>query len=143
MEFVYNDGGRAKAGFKGNVGDCVCRSIAIATGKPYKEVYYELNKLARKEKKSKRRKGTSSARNGVHRVTYQKYLEYLGWKWQPTMFIGSGCKVHLRKDELPPGRLIVSLSKHMTAVIDGVIHDTYLDDRNGTRCVYGYFYKDC
>ena len=31
----YNDGGRSAAGFSGKTGDCVCRAIAIATGKPY------------------------------------------------------------------------------------------------------------
>ena len=35
----YNDGGRSKAGFKGDARDCVVRSIAIATGLPYKKVY--------------------------------------------------------------------------------------------------------
>src|SRR5262245_46562233 len=29
--FVYDDGGRAAAGFKGKAGDCVCRAIALAT----------------------------------------------------------------------------------------------------------------
>ena len=28
------------------------------------------------------------------------------------MPIGSGCKVHLRAEELPKGRLVVALSKH-------------------------------
>jgi hypothetical protein len=41
------------------------------------------------------------------------------------MQIGSGCTVHLRADELPSGRLVVSVSKHLTAVIDGVIHDAH------------------
>ena len=58
------------------------------------------------------------------------------------MFIGSGCKVHLRNDELPAGRLIVCLSRHYTAVIDGVIHDTHDPSRGGTRCVYGYWRKE-
>ena len=44
MEFIYNDGGRAAAGFKGSAGDCVTRSIAIAAGKPYQEVYDALFK---------------------------------------------------------------------------------------------------
>src|SRR5580658_9694624 len=51
------------------------------------------------------------------------------------MEIGSGCKAHLRADELPKGRLIVSVSGHLTAVIDGVIHDTHEPSRRGTRCV--------
>ena len=67
------------------------------------------------------------------------YLQSLGWKWTPTMQIGSGCKVHLCADELPPGRLIVSVSRHLVAVIDGVVHDIYEDARGGTRCVYGYW----
>ena len=31
------------------------------------------------------------------------------------------------------------LSRHMCAVIDGVIHDTYDPSRDGTRAVYGYY----
>jgi hypothetical protein len=58
------------------------------------------------------------------------------------MFIGQGCKVHVREDELPSGRLILQLSKHFTAVIDGKVHDTYDPSREGTRCVYGYFIKE-
>ncbi len=55
------------------------------------------------------------------------------------MKIGQGCTVHLRADELPGGRLIVRVSRHMCAVIDGVIHDTHDPSRAGTRCVYGYW----
>src|ERR1700730_2873392 len=47
--------------------------------------------------------------------------------------------VGLRAKELPPGRLVVSVSKHLTAVIDGVIHDTHDPSRHGKRCVYGYW----
>jgi hypothetical protein len=32
MTFVYDDGGRSAAGFKGKTGDCVTRAIAIGTG---------------------------------------------------------------------------------------------------------------
>lgn len=139
MDFIYNDGGRAAAGYKGNAGDCVVRSIAIATGKSYQEVYDGINALAKNERKGKRKRGKSSARTGVYKNTTRKYLFSLGWKYVPTMKIGTGCKVHLCKAELPAGRLIVQVSKHMTAVIDGVIHDTYDPSRGGSRCVYGYF----
>jgi len=48
----------------------------------------------------------------------------------------------LRAGELPMhGRLVVSLSRHMCAVVHGVIHDTHRPCRLGTRCVYGYFIK--
>ena len=38
MEYIYDDGGRSLY-FKGKTGDCVCRSIAIASGRDYKEIY--------------------------------------------------------------------------------------------------------
>lgn len=139
MSFVYDDGGRAAAGFKGQAGDCVCRSIAIVTGKPYREVYDKLNALAKLERPRKRQRGRSSARTGVYKQTSRPYLKQLGWQWVPTMQIGSGCKVHLRADELPAGRLIVQCTKHLTVMIDGVIHDTHDPSRGGTRCVYGYW----
>jgi hypothetical protein len=56
------------------------------------------------------------------------------------MAIGSGCKVHLKADELPKGTIIANVSGHFVCVIDGVIQDTYDCSRGGTRCVYGYYY---
>ncbi len=142
MRFVQNDGGRAAAGHKGEAGDCVCRSIAIATEQPYQVVYDALNEAAKSERSSKRRKGKrSSAREGVFGPTTRRYMRSLGWTWVSTMHIGQGCKVHLRASELPPGRLVVRVSKHITAVIDGVVHDTHDPSRDGYRCVYGYFTK--
>ena len=139
MKFQFNDGGRVAAGYKGSAGDCVVRSVAIATGLPYQEIYDQVNKLSARERTGKRKRGTSNARTGVHKSAIKWLMESLGWKWTPTMQIGSGCTVHLRADELPSGRFIVSVSKHLTAVIDGVIHDTHDCSRRGTRCVYGYW----
>lgn len=141
MRFVRDDGGRAAAGFKGDTRDCVCRSIAIVTGKPYREVYDALNQLGKAERRGKKKRGVSSARTGVYKGTIKKYLTGLGFEFVPTMQIGSGCQVHLCEKELPAGRLIVSVSRHLTAVIDGVIHDTHDPSREGTRCVYGYWTK--
>lgn len=141
MRFVYDDGGRAAAGYTGTSGDCVVRAIAIATQIPYQIVYNGINLAAVGERRGKRKRGVSSARNGVYKPTYRRFLHALGWSWQPTMQIGSGCTVHLRDNELPSGRLIVSVSKHLVAVLDGVLHDLDDPSRDGTRCVYGYFYK--
>lgn len=138
MKFELNDGGRKDAGYKGDAGDCVVRSIAIATGKPYHEVYDALNSV-RDGLRQTRRIRKSSSRNGVNRAIYDRYLKTLGWKFVPTMSIGSGCKVHLRQGELPNGKLIARVSRHMVAVIDGVIQDTHDCSRGGTRCVYGYY----
>lgn len=142
MNFTYDDGGRAAAGFKGEADDCVCRAIAIATETPYKEVYDLINSFGKRERITKRRTSRSTARTGVYPDTIRKIMQHLGWTWVPTMKIGQGCKVHLKAEELPRGRLVVSVSKHEVAVIDGVIHDTHDCSRDETRCVYGYYIKE-
>jgi hypothetical protein len=115
------------------------RAIAIATGVRYQDIYDLVNHAALRERTGKRKSGISDARTGVYKGSIHRVMQHLGWEWTPTMQIGSGCTVHLRADELPPGRLVVSVSKHLTAVIDGVIHDTHDCSRRGTRCVYGYW----
>tara|TARA_B100002019_G_C21220864_1_gene574656 strand:+ start:604 stop:1038 length:435 start_codon:yes stop_codon:yes gene_type:complete len=138
MEYKFNDGGREAAGYKGSAGDCVCRAISIAAGLDYAEVYQTLAEGNAKERKGNRKR---SARNGIHttRKWFKDYMVSLGFIWVPTMQIGSGCKVHLKADELPAGRLVCNVSRHMCAVIDGVLHDTHDCSRDGTRCVYGYW----
>ena len=144
--FIQDDGGRAAAGYKGKAGDCVCRAVAIASGRPYQEVYDRLargNATQRTTRRSRGRRceGEQTAAHGIltGRKWFKDYMAELGATWVPTMKIGSGCKVHLRADELPKGRLAVNVSRHLAAVIDGVIHDTYDCSRGGTRCVYGYW----
>jgi len=144
LDYQYNDGGRQIAGRKGDTGDCVARSISIAANLPYQQVYDVLadgNATQRKSKHhtSKDAKRTASRGINVRRKWFKDYMQSLGFKWVPTMAIGSGCKVHLRKDELPMGRLVVAVSKHYTSIIDGVINDTYDPSRQATRCVYGYW----
>lgn len=107
----------------------------------YQSVYDLLNDHASNQRITKRQPRRGSARTGIYKNTIRRVLESLGWTWTPTMRIGSGCIVHLRDGELPRGRLIVAVSKHIVAVIDGVIHDTHDPSRDGTRCVYGYWRK--
>lgn len=148
LPFVFNDGGRAAAGYLGNAGDCVVRAIAIATGLPYQQVYEDLGNAnagyaqARNDRLAKRlhTKG-SSPRNGNHRKVFHDYILSHGFTWVPTMQIGQGCQVHLRESELPKGVLIVKVSKHLSAIVNGVIQDTHNPSRGGTRCVYGYYIK--
>jgi len=173
MKHIYNDGGRSAAGYSGKCGDCAVRAIAIATEQPYEQVYQAIanvNASTRGRLKSPRHR---SPRNGVNvqGVAFKRYMATLDWTWMPTMGIGTGCTVHLADGELPMGRLIVRVSKHVCAVIDGVIHDTHdpserstiiypagtlpdqmpkgvrwLENGNGwayepKRCVYGYWRK--
>lgn len=170
MPYVYDDGGRSASGRKGFAGDCVCRAIAIAADLPYEEVYrrlaegnggertpkpsrhtYDSAKINRRLNAVTKRGRT--ARSGIHvkRTWFKKYMHELGFVWVATMGVGTGCKVHLAAGELPAGRLVVSVSKHYTAVVDGVVRDTHNPQRStiwyehnvpvrtAQRCVYGYW----
>lgn len=140
LSFQYNDGGRHEAGFKGSAGDCVVRAISIAFQKNYLEVYEFVNRMSANERTGKRKRGKSSARSGVYRNTIKKIMDHMGAKWTPIMGIGTGCTAHMKPYEVPMhGRYILSVSKHLVALIDGVIHDTHNCSRDGKRCVYGYW----
>ena len=119
--------------------DCAVGAISIATGKGYGEIAEMVKRYAKNEKIGKCKRGRSSVTRGVYNYTIKKIMGELGWVWTPTMMIGTGCKVHLASGELPWGRLVVSVSKHLTCVINGVIHDSYDCSRGGTRCVYGFW----
>ena len=147
--YKYNDGGRQTAGRKGDTGDCVTRSIAIAANLPYQQVYDVLangNATQRKSKHYTVKDGKRTASRGINvrRKWFKDYMQSLGFEWVTTMTIGSGCKVHLCPTELPKGRLVIAVSKHYTSMIDGVINDTWnpqRQDQDGrqSRCVYGYW----
>mgnify|MGYP003407091810 FL=1 len=149
LPFILDDGGRAEASFKGKTNDCVVRSIAIAASLPYSEVYAAIAKGVGSQRDSK----GATPRHGVktRRKWFKDLMGELGFTWVPTMQIGQGCTTHLAQGELPMGRLVVEVSKHTVAVIDGVIHDTFDPSREtevvnpdgsvriAHRCVYGYW----
>lgn len=122
--YQYSDGGRA---------------AAIATGMPYKEVYDEINRIAKTERKSYGKR--SNSRTGIWPKTLKKFLEARGFVWVATMKIGSGCTTHLHPQELPKGTLVLRLSRHYAAFVDGKLLDSHDCSREGTRCVYGYWIK--
>ena len=157
MDWRYDDGGRTASGFKGagTVGDCGPRAFAIATGRPYRDVYDELQYLQKEfiqecidkvnsgkrtshEVRGVARKGTGhSVRNGTYRETVRRFSELNGITYVSTTS-GDGHKA--RFDDLYDQKAIVcNLSKHYAAVIDGVIRDCYDPSREGTRAVYGYW----
>ena len=132
MKWIFDDGGRSNYYKKLNVGDCVCRAISIASESDYKVIYKLLKEYG----------GGESPRNGVYKEVYTALLKDMGWTWVPCS--GKGIKnsnVHLRSDELPRGRIICRVSKHLTCVVDGELHDTYDCTRGGNRKVYGYWIK--
>lgn len=131
MEYIYSDGGRSNY-FKGVANDCVCRAIAIASGRDYKDVYQSL------------KKAIGTPRNGVF-TTSKKFKDWMilnGFVWVPCSGKGCTTSVHFINGELPQGRMVCSVAKHYVAVINNVVYDTW-DSRYNSwgelRRIYGYW----
>ena len=147
MKVVLTDGGRSQYFNTKTNNECVVRAIVIATGMDYLEVFNELterqkawaNTSRSKRAKACLKKGARISKNGVYDEVWKPYLAELGFVYTATMGIGTGCKVHLKAEELPSGTIICNLSRHVVCVKDGVVHDTHDCTREGTRCVYGYW----
>jgi len=129
MAYIYNDGGRADAGFKGQAGDCGARAMAIALDLTYKLAYDELAQANKDAGYAK------SARNGIHKDVFSKVLEAQGWVWHPAPKF-TGRKAYA--SDMPEGTVIVRMAKHYACVIDGVPHDTFDCSH---KMVYGYWAK--
>jgi hypothetical protein len=146
--WVYDDGGRKRAGYRGE-GPCVVRAIAIATEKPYREVYEALRAatcscaIMAFYTPSLANHFRAESRNGFKPdegsppAVFRPYLVSLGWLHTPI----TNRKIYLRANQLPSGRIIVEVRNHLVAVIDGVIHDTYNSGMNGRRPVTDYYTK--
>ena len=129
MALIYNDGGRAKAGYKGKAGDCVVRAIAIATASDYKEIY---NLVAAANKDFGFGK---SARNGIHKQVSSYVLKNLGFKWcAAPKFVGRKARTY----DMPNGIVIAKQAHHLVCVIDGIAFDTFDSTK---KMVYGYWKK--
>jgi hypothetical protein len=114
MEYLWNDGGRAACGFVGLTGDCVARSIAIATNIRYRDVYDQLSEASNK-----------SPRNGVRVDIASQFLSEHRWTEHQA-------QLHpFLAQFIPKGTVIVYLVKktgrggHFCTVVDHVIHDTW------------------
>lgn len=136
LPYVHDDGGRGHY-FKGNpnnAGDCVCRAIAIASGRDYKQTYDALRSAL-----------GSSPRNGINTrcKRFKDFMTSAGFTWTPCCSVGSTTSVHFFPDELPTaGRLVCSVAGHYAAVIDGVLRDAWDCRRNAfgePRRIYGYW----
>jgi hypothetical protein len=128
MAYIYNDGGRSAAGYKGTAGDCGARALAIVSGHDYKTAY---NLIAAENNNMGFAK---SARNGVHKTVYEKVLSGLGFKWcQSPKFIGRKA----RCSDIT-GTVIARQAGHYVAVINGVPQDTW---DCSSKMVYGYWRK--
>ena len=92
--YQFNNGGSQWA----TRGDCAIRAVAIALELDYVKVLNEFRKLMEG-------KYDKQPYQGTPKEIVKKFLKEKGWKWTPTMSRGSGCKVHLKPNELPSGRI--------------------------------------
>ena len=96
------------------VGDCVVRSIAIATNQSWETTYKTLCKI-----------GLEIYAMPNDKETYTKYLsqyQYMSFKaikGEKRMTVNAFAKTHKH------GRYILGIAGHMTCVIDGIIHDIW------------------
>lgn len=152
MPFKRTDGGRATAGrVNGNVGDCAIRAITIATTRPYGEVFTDMqaqyrhwvfnsNDALARDIKVFVKYGYIDfcmLEHGTPNAFIHHYLTQLGWMWTSTR----GRGVLMQASHMPAGRVIVALSKHLTTVVDGVLHDTHDCSKGGAAIVHGHWLK--
>lgn len=110
------------------IGDCVVRAIAIATNKKWIEVYNELCRI-----------GSEHLDMPNSRAVYETYLLENGWSKQKMPRDPNGKRIKL-KDFIQgrSGILIASVVKHLTAVEDETILDTW---DCGNKCIGNYYIK--
>ncbi len=120
FRFIWSDGGRAACGYVGLAGDCVVRSISIASGRNYRDVYKELGDASLK-----------SPRNGVPLDVVAKYMLNHGWQLQDL------AGMQFTPNMLPKGAVVVSLFKsenrcrHLTCLVDQTVYDTWNPAEDG------------
>ena len=141
LKFVHNDGGRAAAGFRGQAGDCVTRALAIATGRPYRDVYREVNTLIAIRAKNLKK---SSARLGIVPNMLTHIMKHFGFEHtNVTKITGTDVK-HISRENykagvFPEGVIIARLKRHVCVIKDGVVHDTFNPAEHGKTVLYGYW----
>lgn len=128
MEFIWHDGGRAASGYVGLAGDCVTRSISIATGLAYRDVYQSLGEVSGK-----------TPRNGVYTQHAAGYLNDRGWERR------HGKGLAFQPESLPRGVVVCHLSTasdrghHFCTVVDHVVYDTWDPSDDGDYLVQDYW----
>ena len=123
LAFVYDDGGRAAAGYKGSAGDCVVRAFCILTGADYAEAYREFAYAQSVLGEEKRRR--RSARNGIDNRPMANVFERHGLR---RIKLGRGVKPTWAEAHERYGDCIVRTRGHVSAIVAGVVRDTH-DER--------------
>ena len=116
-KYTYHTGGREQH-YKGKTGDCVVRSIAIATNKEYKEVWKELLNIAQQ--------------NGYMPNQEQVYAKYLSTQGWTEVRLGRN-NDNLHNLQLPQNTWLILLQRsHMVAYKSKVVYDTWNSSKKRT-----------
>ena len=128
VDYVYDDGGRRKAGFRKPAGDCFVRSLAIATSLPYRKVY---RKVAREFK----RYGYPETSDGHILDKYTHIIDPSpGDIQERLMGIFGFERIPMKRQGRRPsfsqaygryGDCIVDIREHTAAIVEGDYRDTW------------------
>lgn len=116
IRFVRDDGGRARAGYRGIAGDCVARALTIIAGADYRTVYRDLARA------NHAAGGPRSARNGISKRAYPSVFEAYGLRKIP---IRPGARLTFTEAHAMHGDCIVTTTKHVCALKGGALRDIY------------------
>jgi hypothetical protein len=117
MDYVKTDGGRKDAGYKTTKPyqiDCAVRSISIALDEDYRTVFVEMMEL-----------GLEMGGYPSMKPVYETYLENKGWTKNKCPRNEQGKLIKIRNWKDAPARTVVLNSGHLTAIVDGAVHDTW------------------
>ncbi len=122
--FVVDDAGRSKSRRPKQKSDCVVRALALLLQKPYDTIYDELAEAGRK------------CSRGTAKTIWKEFLADKGAvrisfpaeRGERRMNLPEFCRIH------PERRYVVQMAHHLTAVIGGVVHDTFAP--GDERCIY-------
>ena len=116
MKYIYynaNPRGR-------NISDCVVRAMSVLTNKSWRRMYDELSELAG---------DVGLLFSDVHFVE-----QYLDERYDRECHYSKTVGEFAR--EYPIGRYAVTMNNHITAIIDGVIYDTFDPSNRIMRCAW-------
>lgn len=138
LPYVCDDGGRKAGGWEAIApGDCATRAWAIALGEDYNEVRLMLmhhvgqwaaTSRSKQAKAWRRSPKGRSVRDGTPMPAVRLFAAEAGWLWVPLKRIGDPTTFHLNRETcavLGTDRFVARVSKHLCAVVDGVVRDTH------------------
>ena len=131
IEYIYDDGGRKAAGYKGDTGDCAVRAIAIAADADYQHVYkamcdamqehgYVASGNAYRQKRKDGGKRKRGQLNG--KQVQQEVMAQFGFR---KVTLGAGERPTYTEAHARYGNCIVSTTRHVCALKGGALRDTF------------------